>query len=207
MRLSSYAMDRFVAPEMSKFTTATIRDMSAVDSQQEHWLANFILNTILRVNVNSPQRQQLFNFLRRSHSAFAEYGLARESTIAFLGERKPLKYLETIGHWEAFLAYSWQAHTFIGKGLWFEPGDGSILQRLHALHSRAKHADSALERGDFVEDSPLCVWLTNDGLRCTETALSFDEMAEVLDDLARLSSAVQDPATMLEKLGIDSSTS
>jgi hypothetical protein len=80
MRLSGYAMDRFVAPEMSKFTTATMRDMSAVDSQQEHWLANFILNTILRINVNSPQRQQLFNFLRRSHSAFAEYGLAREST-------------------------------------------------------------------------------------------------------------------------------
>jgi hypothetical protein len=83
---------------------------------------------------------------------------------------------------------------------WFEKGDGSVLQRLHALHSRAKHADEAIERGEFVEDSPLCVWLTNDGLRSTETSLSYDEIADILRDLVQWASAVQDPLTMHEKL-------
>lgn len=45
------------------------RYMSEVDSQQEHWLANLILNSILRVEVLTPYRQQMYNFLRRSHSA------------------------------------------------------------------------------------------------------------------------------------------
>jgi hypothetical protein len=44
------------------------------------------------------------------------------------------------------------------------------------------------------------VWLTNDGLRSTETSLSFDEIAGILDDLAKWASAVQDPAAMHEKL-------
>jgi hypothetical protein len=59
--LSNYAKDKFVAPEMSKFTAATIRVMSQVDSEQEHWLSNFILNAIFRANVLSPQRQQMYN--------------------------------------------------------------------------------------------------------------------------------------------------
>jgi hypothetical protein len=202
MPLSAYAKDKYVAPEMSKFTVATIRDMSEVDSQQEHWLANLILNSILRVEVLTPYRQQMYNFLRRSHSAFAEYAHARGATLAFLNERHALRYLDAIGHWEAFLGYCWQAHCFLGRRqkIWFQKGDGSARERLLALHNRAKHADEAIERGDFIEDSPLCVWLTNDGLRSTETSLSFDEMAEMLDDLARWASAIQDPATAYKKL-------
>ena len=101
---SAYITDRLIAPEMSKFTAATIRDMSAVDPEQEYWLANFILNTAVRVKVSSPHRQQLYNFLRRSHSAFAEYEMARAATLAYLGDRqRQLRYVEAIGHWEAFL--------------------------------------------------------------------------------------------------------
>jgi hypothetical protein len=207
MPLSNYARDRFVAPEMSKFTAAKIRDMSQVDSQQEHWLSNFIFNGIFRANVLSPQRQQFYNFLRRSHSAFAEYALAREATLAFIEDerRDPTRYLDAIGHWEAFLAYTWQAHCFLSRSerIWFERGDGSARERLNALHNRAKHADEAIERGEFFGDSPLCVWLTNDGLRSTETSLSHEEMAEILDDLARWASAIQDPLTMHETLGIE----
>jgi hypothetical protein len=78
-----------------------------------------------------------------------------------------------------------------------------VLERLNALHNRAKHADEAIERGDFFEDSPLCVWLTNDRLCSTDTSLSFEETAGILDDLAKWEDAVQDPATMHEKLGIE----
>jgi hypothetical protein len=169
----------------------------------EHWLANYILNTILRVNVPAPQRQQLFNFLRRSHSTFEEYALARNLTLAFLGDReRNLSYLKAIDHWEAFLAYSWQAYGFLsgGKVQFFKKGDGSLLERLNSLHNQAKHADEAIQRGDFLEDSPLCVWLTNEGLRSTETLLTFNEVVEILEELAQWASAAQDPLTMREKL-------
>ena len=153
MPLSNYAKDKFVAPEMSKFTAATIRDMSQVDSEQEHWLSNFILNAIFRANVLSPQRQQMYNFLRRSHSAYAEYALARKVTLAFIEDRRHIRYLDAIGHWEAFLAYSWQAHCFLGRGkkIWFEKGDGSVRERLNVLHNRAKHADEPSSAGSSPE--------------------------------------------------------
>lgn len=203
MPLSDYARDRFIAPELSKFKAAVIPDASAVDAQQEYWLANFILNTLLRPDVPSPQRQQTFNFLRRFHAAFAAYASARELTLSFLADDgRNLRYVDAIGQWEAFLGHSWQAYAFLGRGkpIWFKPGDGSVIQRMHALHTRAKHAEAAIERGDFMEDAPLCVWLTNEGLRSTDAELSFVEAAEVLDDLARWASAVQDPLTMREKL-------
>lgn len=203
MPMSDYARDRFIAPELSKFNAAKIPDASAVDTEQEHWLANFILNTLLRAEVPTPQRQQMFNFLRRSHAAFTAYASARELTLAFLDDReRSLRYIDAVGQWEAFLGYAWQAYAFLGQGkpIWFSTGDGSVRQRLHALHTRAKHAAAAIERGDFVEDAPLCVWLANDGLRSTDAELSFAEAADVLTDLARWASAVQDPLTMREKL-------
>jgi hypothetical protein len=200
---SNYSTDRFMAPEMSKFTSANIDDMSQIDPEQNHWQANYILNTVMRSSVPTPLRQQLFNFLRRCHSAFSEYAQARESTLTFLSERhRILKYMDAISHWEAYLAYSWQGHRLLvpPKAKLFEVGDGSVLERLHALHSRAKHADEHLTSGDLIEDSPLCVWLTNEGLRSTETSISFVEMSSILEDLAQLAGAVQDPSTMHDKI-------
>jgi hypothetical protein len=201
MPLSSYARDKYIAPEISKFTSANIRDMSQVDAEQEHWHGNFILNTTLRVNVASPHRQRLYNFLRRTHSAFFEYAQARNATLTFLeGPDRDLAYIKAIGHWEAFLGFSWQAYRLLMTNGWFKKGDGSVLQRLNDLDATARHADSTIEYNRLVDDGPLCVWLTNDGLRSAQTSLSFTEIAEILDDLARLASAVQDPLTMLEKL-------
>jgi hypothetical protein len=188
---------------MSKVTEASIPDMSAADDQQEHRLANFILNNLFGTRFVSPIRQQMYNFLRRSHAVFAEYALARTETLRFLKNNdRPLSYIDAINHWEAFLSYSWQAYCFLGHGQvrWFEKNDGSIHQRLLALYNRSKHAEEAIKRGDFVEDSPLCVWLTNDGLSSTETSLTSTEIAEILKDLARWASAIQDPATAKNKI-------
>jgi len=37
-------MDKYVVPEYSAFTAATIPDMSATSQEQGHWLTNFILS-------------------------------------------------------------------------------------------------------------------------------------------------------------------
>lgn len=203
MPLTDWSKDTFVAPEMSKFTAAVIPDMSKTDDEQEYWLRNFILNNLLGGTAYvTPVRQQMYNFLRRSHTAFAEYSLARAATLDYLDDpNRILPYIDAINHWEAFLANVWQAHCFLGRlpwlprRVWFEPNDGSPLQRLNALHNRSKHADGAIVRGEFVGESPLCVWLTNDGLSSTETALSFDQMVEILTSMAKAASRIQDPAT------------
>lgn len=149
--------DKFFAPELSTFTSAEIVNLSDVDSQQEHWLANYLINSVLRSQLPTPQRQQIYNFLRHTHSAFNAYALAREETLGYLEDRDRVRrYITAIGHWEDFLDHAWQACAFLNHGnrAWFEPGDGSELERLHALHTRAKHAAAAIERGEFVGEAP-----------------------------------------------------
>jgi hypothetical protein len=155
---------------MSNFAEADIGDMSSTDKEQENWLANFILNSVLRATFHTPQRH-LAN---------------REGFLGYIGSDPPLGVV---------LSCSWQAYCFLGqvKRLWFKRDDGSVHERLNALYNRANHADQAIERGDFIEDGPLCVWLTNDGLKSTETKLSFAECAEILEDLARAAAPYKIP--------------
>lgn len=82
----------------------------------------------------------------------------------------------------------------------FEPNDGSVLQRLCLLYNRSKHVNHAINAGQLAADSTLPVWLTNDGLRCVDGHLTFEEMAEILEELAWWSDAAQDPLTMREKI-------
>jgi hypothetical protein len=74
------------------------------------------------------------------------------------------------------------------------------MQRLNLLYNRAKHAESAITSQQLPPDGTLPVWLTNDGLKCVESSLTFQEMAELLGDLAHWAEAVQDPLTMREQL-------
>ena len=100
------------------------------------------------------------------------------------------------------LAYSCQALGFIGGGqkIWFTKGDDTAIARLHALHNRVKHANEAIARGEFGDKSPLCVWLSNDGLVSTKQQFSWAELVDVLTCIAKLAAAAQDPLTMREKL-------
>jgi hypothetical protein len=50
--------------------------MSGVSDEQEHWLYNYVLNSLLRAELDVRLRQTLFNFLRRAPFAFREYALA-----------------------------------------------------------------------------------------------------------------------------------
>lgn len=203
--------DTFFAPELSKFTTAEIADMQGADDQRLHWLSNYLLNSALSGAFASPARQQIYNFLRRSQSAFADYELARMATERFLGDRDHAipAYVAAVGHWEDFLTHVWQANEFLTKVIvpgakrpMFEPGDGSANERLHSLHTRAKHAAAAILRGELVGESPLCVWLTNDGLKSTDSWLTYEEAAEELRSLAKWARVVEHPTTARDKLTV-----
>lgn len=209
MRWSTHVTDTFFAPELSKFTAALIPDMSEVDAEQQHWLTNYLLNSVLRGRLRTPARQQVYNFLRRAQSAFADYELARVRTEEFLADRdnRLRSYVGAVGHWEDFLSHVWQANTFLTSGLTpdekrplFQPGDGTVNERLHSLHTRSKHAAEAIARGDYISESPLCVWLTNEGLKSTDSWLTFEEAADELRSLTRWAEVVADPVTLADKI-------
>ena len=205
MPFTSQFKDKFVAPEISSFTAASIPDVSAVSAEQGYWLLNFMLSSALRVTMDDALRRTLYNFLRRAEAAFREYEAARQATLAYLANPNPdavSQYIVAIGHWEVFLSQAYQAWCLLAKGqkILFEPGDGSVTQRLNLLYNRAKHAEKAITSQQLPPDGTLPVWLKNDGLHCVESILTFEEIAEVLKDLALWADAVQDPLTMREKI-------
>lgn len=196
--LSNYARDNFIAPYMSAFSSPSIKDMTATDPQQSHWLSNFILNSMLGYPVKPPSKQYIFNFLRRAEAAFREYELARVASLDFVGSRPAAsKYMITIHHWEQFLAQSWEAYALLGKltgKRLFEKDDGSPHNRLNRLYNRSKHTDKAIASGQLpTEEGTLGVWLTNDGLASTDDRLAFDEITEILEELSRFASKLQAP--------------
>jgi hypothetical protein len=203
MPLSDFAQDEFVGPFISRFTTANIADMSRCDSEQENWLDNFILNTLAGARPPHPDRQYMFNYLRRTEASFREYSLARQATLEFLGGRSPSRYLRAISHWEDFLSHSYIAIDLLRefakvdkRGL-FTKGDGSTLDRLNYLYNLTKHAGAV----DFPTDSTLAIWLENDGLRSQRQPLSFIEISdEILPLLAKWASIMQDPRTLKDKV-------
>jgi hypothetical protein len=102
---------------MSRFNSAQIKDMSGASVEQEHWLSNYVLNSLFRLNLDEPLRQTLFNFLRWTQFAFREYALAREQTMAYLrGVDAVPTYFLAIGHWETFLAYACQGYEIFREG-------------------------------------------------------------------------------------------
>jgi hypothetical protein len=218
MPLSAYAKDRFIAPQMSKFTSAQIPDVSDCDPEQEHWVENFILNTLAGRNVKPPYRQYMFNFLRRTADSFREYSLARERTLALLRGRENVSlYLAAIGHWEVFLSHAWNAYRLLsylagqkGQGIYVPDDVSSPLKRLNDLHNWSKHVEKRIFSEQIPDEDTLAVWLDNDGLRSSPTAngkspgsyLTCEEMAtDILrDDLAVWADRIQNPMTLAEKL-------
>ena len=194
--------DKFVAPEISSFTEASIPDLSGL---QKRWLVSFILNSSLVVQLDDGTRRTFYNFLRRAEATFREYSSARQMTQAHLTNPNPdavSEYIIAIGHWETFLSQAYQAWCLLARGqkILFTPGDGSTMQRLNLLYNRTKHAESAITAEQLPSDGTLPVWLKDDGLHSVESNLTFEEIVEMLQDLAAWADAAQNPATMREKI-------
>jgi len=68
----------------------------------------------------------------------------------------------------------------------FSKGDGSVFERLNWLYNKGRHFDpQGLPTGDLH-----ALWITNDGLRAREHAVTFEEMRDALRLLGRTAQAI-----------------
>jgi hypothetical protein len=205
VHFTSYAKDKFIAPFMSQFTDADIPDMSQFSSEASCWISNFILNSMLLANLKDPKRQFVFNFLRRAEAAYEQYELARTATREFLsGTRQSAsRYMKAVLHWEVFLAHAWQGYVLLGRILdqkkIFNKGTLTREEKLNRLYNDSKHAESRIEQGKMPKHGTIPVWLTKEGLQSHNTGLSFVEAAEILEDLGKWATLLQDPRTFAEQ--------
>ena len=203
------SFDDFMATDASGFTEAEVPEIGSTHPESKHWVSNYFLNSVLRAQYGSPTRELVAALLRRVTIAFEEYELAKARTDEFVQRRldgqQPMRvYLSALHHWEQCVAAAWQA-----VGAWmkltgeqaFEPDTDSpsAEERLNHLYNWSKHTDSKIVTSDQMpEAGPLAVWLTNEGLRSVEHLLTWSELAEVLEELAKLADLLQDPKALSE---------
>lgn len=210
-RFSNFALDRYVGPEASTLDEVDIPDMSNEHHQSGYWVVNHFLNITLRERFNPPLNAYAHTYLRRANAAFVEHEAAREATLAFVeSDRQAVaKYSLAITHWEYFLGQAWQGYSVLRSMLGelsgerpklFEKHDGSTEQRLNSLHNAMKHAESRIEDGQIIEGAVSPVWLGKEGLRSTDTLLTYGETADILGDLATWADVLVDPRETADKL-------
>jgi len=202
--LSNYALDTFVAPHLSELTSIGAPDLEGCAAQYGHWVNNFIFNTILGVPLKDRNRQLYLYFLRKVEGAFQEYHEGRDFLASYVqkGNGAVSAYYHALRHFETALLLAYHAYdtvrTMIQENL-FKQNDGSSLQRLNRLQNISKHANEKLERGEIPGKPSVPIWLTNTAIECADTALSFSEFAELMEELARLAEMLSNPRVNKEK--------
>jgi hypothetical protein len=211
-RFSAHLFDELIAPGASKFSHAEIPDTQNRHKEQRFWLNNFFLNSVVGGRYKSPLDAYVTAYLRRAESAFVMHTLAREATLNLLAlpQMTPSHYARTLLHWEGFLTQAAQGHNVLIRMLRYltsdeslkayQSGDGSVEQRLHAVYNALKHAEKRINNNQIIPESVSPVWLTNEGLRSTDEILTWDETAELLDEMARWADGFQHPDGFAEWL-------
>jgi hypothetical protein len=201
-------IDERIAMDMSLFTEADIPDVGPRHPDAEHWIWHYFANTVVRARFDGAPDRYAALMIRRITISFEEYELARTRTSEFLDRRaaggQPIReYLSALHHWEQVVAAVWQCSEAMMK--WtgqqmFKGGDGSAAERMHHLYNRSKHTDKAVRSGQMPPKGQVAMWLTNEGLRTTEQAMEWAELADALDELGKTASILQDPMTAFSSL-------
>jgi hypothetical protein len=204
-QFTGWVLDKFIAPKASELGMAEIRDMSKHDAQSGHWIANFFLNSVLRTSWKAPLNAYAYNFNRRAEAAFGEYALAREATLQFVaGKGQSVRsYTRALFHWEIYLGQAWQAYRLLQKGLGvaiYEKGKGTVEERLNTLYNDVKHVESRIADGEMLPEATVPVWITTEGLQSISSALTFEEAADVLVDIAKWATILSDPTEARKRI-------
>lgn len=159
---------------------------------------------------NAHVRHIMTNIVRRISASAQMYQRGRENALDYVAGDRYLRivpYFHALAEFEGCISNSWLAVDLIRKlpsekkerdTKIFEPGDGSELQRLHAIYTDAiKHPDQRYNTAVHGE-MPTSVWMTNEGLSCiTGTGLTYRELANIIEETNAGFYFVQDKA--LEK--------
>ncbi|MFZ2209218.1 MAG: hypothetical protein WAV22_11175 [Porticoccaceae bacterium] len=154
--------------------------MQAMVPESAHWLSNFGLSVIFNDFPPAEMRPFVINFIRRVHGAFLEYDFARQQVLNLVkdGNGRWSPYFAALTNFEAAVAQLYLALDSIRKHSrhnFFTTGDGSFEECLNLIYNASKHQLAGAE---------LPVWFTNEGLACSNAALTFGEVEDFMLKMA-----------------------
>jgi hypothetical protein len=191
MPLSHYALDTFVAPDLSSLTTCGMRQIEFPDVP----FAGVVLNQIFAKPRPPEKIRLLTNLFRWIDAAFVSYATAREYLTAYTsiprGEMR--NYFRALWYIEQCIAATDHAG-MLGHNLWgpsgekyYEPDKGHPRERLRVLYNASKHIDGMIrKRGGLQADATIPIWFTNDRIESKNHHLTFNELAAFMHDFVTM---------------------
>jgi hypothetical protein len=191
---TNHAKDYFFAPKLSELTSHGAPALTLPIADTENWLLDFALETVVGRQIPDPDRQLYWTLIRRAQAAAAEYELGRQSLTEFFAPRPSLAlrpYFGALRHFELCVALGYQGWMVVrqltpNRPKLFEKGDGSEYDRMNHVYNAWRHADGFILQGECPPDSTLPVWITNDGLESARARISFAELRDMVQALARI---------------------
>jgi len=186
MSLSIYALDNFVAQDLSQLTECRAAPVAQEFPDCSSWLSSFVLNRILRTPLTAEKAALIFALIRRAEGAVVDYEEARELLMNMAdGNRTISFYFRCLRRFESSVGMLYQSLDFVRKALGiqlFTQGDGSPYERLNQIYNKGRHSNpEALPAGQLH-----AVWIKNDGLYTDGANLTFDELRELILEIGRI---------------------
>jgi hypothetical protein len=180
MPFTKSAVELLISARAAAVTACGASDMKAMVPESEHWLSNFGLAVIFNDFPPVEMRPLVINFVRRIYCAFHEYDLARQEVLKLVndGHGRWSPYFAALNSFEVTIAQLYLALDSIRKHAnhnFFKTGDGSFEEHLNLIYNTSKHQ---------LAGSELPVWFANEGIACTQAALTFAEIEDFMRKMA-----------------------
>ncbi len=190
MPFSNYALDTFVSQDLSALKECRAMPIGEQFPDHTSWLSSFVLNWMFRVPLSPVKAALAFALIRRAEAAVEEYDQACKALKDLTKGKKTISgYFRCLRMYESTVAMLYQGLDFARKSLktkLFEPGDGSVYQRLNLIYNESRHYDPLkLPEGHLHK-----VWIKNDGLHIENAALGFDELRNMIAEIAQIADSI-----------------
>ncbi|MEO8343111.1 MAG: hypothetical protein ABI536_04760 [Gallionella sp.] len=209
MKYNSKLLNQYFAPGITEFIFCDAPDITNAHPEAPHWLANHFLNSLLRGAYKKKYRQYAINQIYRAQVAFADYHEARKITLELLAKANPENpdirlYFHAVSRWEScllnlqiFIEVMNELRKIFKEDRVYITGDGSPEERVCEIANMAKHLGSEIAAGSYSEDHTVPIWLTNIGLKTRSHEVTYQELANLVSEVAVAADELQDPRTFV----------
>lgn len=189
--LSKYALDKFVAQDLSQLTECRMAPLGQEFPNYAAWLQLFVGNWIFIARELPPDKAALaFALIRRVDGAVEDYEEAREHlTQLVTGNRTIRLYFRCLRRLESAVAMLYQSLDFVRKALGttlFTKGDGSEYEQLNLIYNKGRHSNPEKLPAGYLH----AVSIKNDGLHTDGASLAFDELRDMILDVSQLADMI-----------------
>jgi hypothetical protein len=178
-----------VAQGWSDLTEIRTNPIGPNYSNSKNWLTQFLLNTTFSAPMAANQRALEFAILRRAEGAAEDFDGAWSCLHEFLSERTCSRYFRALRKLETVIAQVYQAFEFIRIATskrFFEPNDNTHYERLGKIYNIGRHGRPL----NLPDGHMQLVWITNEGINIDGSRLSFDELRELVAELAEAANKI-----------------